>query len=169
MITTLVTGGIGSGKSEVCRYLASEGYPVYDCDSACKALYESVPGLKARIESELGVPFCNLGVIFSDKARRDRLEAIVFPLLLEDIEAWKLSLEGERCFIESATALDKPAFDGVYDEVWLVEADLWKRLSRNPKAAERARIQEYDSSRASVIIVNDGTINELHEKIDTIL
>ena len=49
MKTFLVTGPIGSGKSEVCRYLASKGYPVYDCDSRTKGLYESVPGLKSRI------------------------------------------------------------------------------------------------------------------------
>ena len=57
MKTVLVTGPIGGGKSSVCRHLAEAGYPVYDCDSRCKALYGTVPGLKERIESELGIPF----------------------------------------------------------------------------------------------------------------
>ena len=65
MKTILVTGGIASGKSEVCRYLASKGLPVYDSDSRTKALYGSVPGLVERIEAAIGVPFAQIGVIFS--------------------------------------------------------------------------------------------------------
>ena len=68
MKTVLVTGGIASGKSEVCRYLSSAGYPVYDSDSRTKALYESVPGLKGRVEEAIGVPFSNVAVIFEDEA-----------------------------------------------------------------------------------------------------
>lgn len=35
----IVTGGIGSGKSEVCRMIASEyGFPVYDADSRVKEI-----------------------------------------------------------------------------------------------------------------------------------
>lgn len=65
MTTWLVTGAIGSGKSEVCRFLASKGLPVYDCDSRTKMLYSTVPGLKCRIEEALGVPFENLSVILA--------------------------------------------------------------------------------------------------------
>ncbi len=50
----LITGSIGSGKSEVCRYLRSKAFPVYDCDSRAKALYDENPGLLAAIESLFG-------------------------------------------------------------------------------------------------------------------
>jgi dephospho-CoA kinase len=33
-----ITGGIGSGKSYVCKRLEARGYKVYDCDSAAKRL-----------------------------------------------------------------------------------------------------------------------------------
>ena len=39
MRTLAVTGGIGSGKSLVCSFLAERGFPVYDADSRTKALY----------------------------------------------------------------------------------------------------------------------------------
>ena len=39
MKTVAVTGGIGSGKSTVCRLLSSRGIPVYDCDSSAKGLW----------------------------------------------------------------------------------------------------------------------------------
>lgn len=169
MRTTLVTGGIGSGKSEVCRYLSSKGYPVYDCDSRCKALYGSVRGLKERIEKELGISFDSLGGIFQDVRKIELLESIVFPVLLDDFERWRSGLESERCFIESATALSKPAFDGVYDEVWIVTADYDLRAGRNPKVAERDGFQHFDLSKAAAVISNNGSLTELYDKIDRIL
>ena len=55
--TVLVTGGIGSGKSEVCRVLASRGVPVYDSDSRTKGLYDAVPGLAGKVDAALGGGF----------------------------------------------------------------------------------------------------------------
>lgn len=169
MKTTLVTGGIGSGKSEVCRHLMRRGFPVYDCDSRCKALYDDVPGLKGRIESALGIPFSRLGLIFEDEGRLEILESIVFPLLLEDIASWKSGIAADRCFIESATALGKKTFDGVYDDVWIVKAEYGTRLNRNPKVAQRAGLQSFDESRAVEIIENNGSLEDLYEKIDKII
>ena len=57
MKTVLITGGIASGKSAVCARLKALGLPVYDCDSRTKALYDEIPGLKARIEKAIGLPF----------------------------------------------------------------------------------------------------------------
>lgn len=49
-LTLLITGGIGSGKSLVSRYMEELGVPVYDSDSRTKALYEGscFPGLRLR-------------------------------------------------------------------------------------------------------------------------
>lgn len=169
MKTFLVTGPIGSGKSEVCRYLASKGYPVYDCDSRTKGLYESVPGLKSRIETALGIDWSEIGIIFSDSRRRETLERIVFPLVAEDIRAWKSGLDSRLAFIESAIATEKKEFDGLYDGVLLVTADYGLRRGRNPKAAQRDSLQTFDLSGADWVLENDSTIEELHLKTDDIL
>lgn len=169
MKTVLVTGPIGSGKSEVCRYLASKGWPVYDCDSRTKALYDSVPGLKTDIEEALGVRWEDIGIIFTDSLRREKLERMVYPLVLADIASWKSGLDSGLAFIESAVAMDKREFDGVYDEVLLVTADYDLRRRRNPKAAQRDALQTHDRSRADHIIENDSTIEELHKKTDELL
>lgn len=169
MKTVLITGPIGSGKSEVRRYLESEGFPVYDCDSRTKDLYESVPGLKAEIEESLGISWSQIGVIFTDAARRRKLEGIVYPLVVSDILEWKSALVSRLAFIESAVAMDKHEFDGLYDEVLLVEAPASVRLERNPKAAQRDSLQSFDRARVSYIIENDLTIEELHKKTDQIL
>ena len=169
MTTVLVTGPIGGGKSTVCKHLQAEGFPVYDCDSRCKALYDNVPGLKGRIESELGIPFTELRRIFEDDALREKLEALVYPLLVEDIEAWKNGLDARTAFIESAIALDKPAFDHLYDSVLLVTAPEEQRRKRNPEAASRGRLQSFDESRADYIIRNDGSKEELKAQTDNYL
>ena len=166
MKTILVTGPIGSGKSTVCRRLEALGYPVYDCDSRCKALYDSVPGLKERIERELGIPFAELGRIFRDDTLRERLEAMVYPLLVKDIEEWKASLSAPAAFIESAIAMDKPLFDGLYDSVLLVTAGRALRLSRNPAAAVRDALQSFDASKIDYTIRNSSSMEALEKRID---
>ena len=170
MKTVLITGGIASGKSEVCRWLASKGLPVYDSDSRTKALYDSVPGLKARVEEAIGLPFAQIGVIFEDVAKREALEAVVYPEVLKDFLGWRAAQTGPVVFFESAIALEKPIFDGLWDEVWLVRAPLEQRLARNPRTAARLASQkETGEEQADVVIENDSSLEELHKKVDNLL
>ena len=163
--TILITGPIGSGKSKACRYLASMGFPVYNCDERTKMLYSLVPGLKCSIEERLGLPWSEIGTVFADPAKLRALEEMVYPHVVEDLKAWKAAQTSPLLFVESAIALDKPQFDGLYDKVVLVDAPYESRLGRNPKAAERDALQRFDASRIDYTLVNDGTIEELQFKI----
>lgn len=166
----LVTGPIGSGKSEACRYLASLSYPVYDCDSRTKLLYEKVPGLKSRIEEELDINWSEISIVFSDPCRLRKLESIVYPLVVDDIKAWKASLgDCGLCFIESAIAMDKREFDLLYDGVLLVQAPYDIRLGRNKAVSVRDALQKFDLEKVDYIIQNDSSVEELHEKIDKLI
>ena len=49
-----ITGGIGSGKSYVCRLLEARGYAVYDCDSAAKRLIRTSPFIRRRLTALIG-------------------------------------------------------------------------------------------------------------------
>ena len=49
-----ITGGIGSGKSYVCRLLEQQGYTVYDCDSAAKRLIRTSPFIRRRLTALIG-------------------------------------------------------------------------------------------------------------------
>ena len=177
MLTVIVTGMIGSGKSAVCALLSKRGIPVYDSDSRTKALYNDVPGLKERIEAELGVPFSSLAkIIFSNSEAREKLEAIVYPLVRADFEAWRdAQKDAPFVVLESAIILSKPIFDGLADAVVAVTASEDVRLKRligrgltEEDARRRISAQTLDLSKADVIIENDGSLDELAQKCDSL-
>ena len=161
MRTILVTGPIGSGKSEACRYLASLDFPVYECDARTKMRYSVVPGLKCSIEERLSLPWSQIGTVFSDPDKLRTLEEMVYPYVVEDLKAWKAAQKAPLVFVESAIALDKPRFDGLYDTVVLVDAPYEVRVRRNPKAAERDVLQSFDPARIDFVVDNGGTKEEL--------
>jgi len=165
MLTVLVTGPIGSGKSAVCKYLASLDFPVYECDARTKMLYSLVPGLKCSIEERLGFPWSEIGRVFAEPDKLRTLEEMVYPHVLEDLKAWKAAQKAPLLFVESAIALDKPMFDGQYDKVLLVTAPYELRVQRNPKAAERDALQAFDPARADLVLENVGTKEEMKLKI----
>ena len=161
MRTVLVTGPIGSGKSEACRYLASLDFPVYECDARTKLLYSMVPGLKCSIEERLSLSWSRIGDVFSDPDKLRTLEEMVYPYVVEDLKAWKAAQTAPLLFVESAIALTKPQFDGLYDTVVLVDAPYDVRVRRNPKAAERDALQAFDPARIDFVVDNAGTPQEL--------
>ena len=70
----IVTGGIGSGKSEVCRILnGSYGYPVYNADKRAKELYTIYPELLDSIEARLQGRFRNNESVFCPKMLAERI------------------------------------------------------------------------------------------------
>ena len=187
MKTVLITGGIGSGKSEVCRRLLSRGYPVYDSDTRAKRLYDEVPGLPARVEAALGGGVLDAdgridrralaAAVFSDPAAMKELEAVVHPEVLKDFLRWREAQDAGAVFMESAIAATLPLFRGVFDAVVLVEAPEADRLrracsrdgARPEDVLERIRAQRFDGIAPDVVIVNTGSKEELWARTDEML
>jgi dephospho-CoA kinase len=92
-----LTGGIGSGKSEVSRRLAAHGAVIIDADVAARAVVApGTPGLARIVEAfgadavgpDGGLDRDRLGaIVFRDPASRARLNAIVHPLVGEWMRA----------------------------------------------------------------------------------
>lgn len=169
MKTIVVTGGIGSGKSCVCAFLAGRGIPVYDSDSRAKDIYRRFPSLAAMVTPD----------IFNDPNGLDQLEKRLYPVLLDDFRNWC----GRQCtpFVafESALVLQKPFFDGFGDVVLLVTAPDDVRLARAvargnvsaESAKDRMRLQrdERYNPRVDYIIENVGSENDLKLKVEEFL
>ena len=187
MRTVLITGGIGSGKSEAARYLASRGYGVYDSDSRAKGLYDSVPGLLEKVSSALGCSGLRLpdgsldraalaAAIFQDPLKKKALEDLVYPVLLKDFLAWRSLQKGSAVFFESAVAGNTPLFEELFDLVLEIRCDEAVRLERAVRrgasredALARMRSQKPLAREADEVIFNDGDLSSLHDKIDNFL
>lgn len=168
MRVIIVTGGIGSGKSLVCRLMRSRGIPVYDSDSAAKALYEKHPELKSLIVKD----------IFSKPEALKRLEDAVYPLLAEDFRQWAADRGAQTLAFESAIVLQKDFFDNFGDYVLLVEAPVEERVRRavergGEEADVRRRIalqkDQRENPRVDFIIENDSSVQNAEEQLDKFL
>lgn len=192
----VITGGIGSGKSEVCRILAQKGLAVqYNADAKVKELYDTVPGLLESIEDRLGcslrdeagkfVPRCLAQRIFVDRQALEAVESLVFPALMEDFLAFAGNSGSPFVVFESATILEKPQFDDFGDKVILVDAPVSMRMERAcrrdgaDREAVKARMANQKKMNAlsegatdpriDAVIVNDGSIAILEQKIEIIM
>jgi len=103
--TIAVTGGIGSGKSRVCRYLADIcQLPVVDLDRICRQLLQ--PGargwlaLKEHIDERFFDPAGDLdraafrSALFADNELRSRVDALIHPLARLEMTAQVTSIGG---------------------------------------------------------------------------
>ncbi len=186
-MVVIVTGGIGSGKSEVCRILAeSYGFAVYEADRKAKELYVRYPELLNAIENALGCSFRDssgmfrpalmAGRIFGDDEAVRTVESLLFPYLIRDFKVFS-ETSGNIIIFESATVLEKPQFAGFGDKVILVDAPFDLRLERACRrdGADRdavlARMKGQklmnalsdglSDERIDEIIINNGSVEDL--------
>lgn len=133
-----VTGGIGAGKSMVCRILSILGYPVYDCDSNARHIMENDVQIKNHLREEISFSAVDSSgcidrkaisrIVFNNHEKLKKLNAIVHGAVLNDIEKW-IGMHKGSVFIETAI-LYQSGIDRIVDEVWEILAPIETRISR---------------------------------------
>ncbi len=92
-----LTGGIGSGKSTICKIFEILGISIYQADERAKYLMQHNPELVSGITSEFGYKSYLHGqlnrsylakVVFSDANEIAKINALVHPVVSEDFKAW---------------------------------------------------------------------------------
>ncbi len=197
MQVLVITGGIGSGKSEVCRILHGMGFKArYNADQRVKALYSERPEILDDIEAALGtvlrdsegnfLPEKLAELVFTDRNALETVERLVFPALMDDFSSFADSHSDEKIIIfESATILEKPFFDGFGDRTILVDAPYSTRLERAcardgaSREAVIARMSNqklmnslsegHTDPRIDAVITNDAGFGELKEKTSEVI
>ena len=138
MMKVGITGGIGSGKSTVCRLFAQRGVAVYDSDAAAKRLMTEEPALRVGIAARFGAEAYAGGAlnrpylaakVFSDPAALADLNALVHPAVMADFAAWAERQEGSYVILESAI-LFEAGLEGSVDRTVAVLAPLELRVER---------------------------------------
>lgn len=137
--TVAITGGIGSGKSAVCRCLTAMGLPVYDCDSRARAIMDTDVAIHRRIADEISPEVISDGcidrkrlaaIVFNDREKLSQLNSIVHGAVRDDIRRWKsLHAHDPVLFIETAILLESN-LHRLVDCVWVVTARREVRLAR---------------------------------------
>lgn len=138
MIKVAICGGIGSGKSTVCRMFAERGVALYDSDSRAKALMNESDELRKALVAEFGEECYTEGVlnrpylasrVFGSEEQLARLNSIVHPAVKADFLRWAEEQEGDYCILESAILFES-GFDAVVDKTVAVLAPLPLRIER---------------------------------------
>lgn len=188
MLVIGLTGGIGTGKTEVIHVLLELGAVVIESDKVAHSSY--LPGTKAHeaIVSQFGndvldpsgfIDRKSLGkIVFSDPARRLELEEIVWPVVEEMIEAHLAEEDkrGTKVVVFEAAKLYEPGWDRLADIVWTVESprgDIGKRVERRSGLDESetgARVaaqltSDERKSIADLVIENNTTLDDLRDQI----
>jgi dephospho-CoA kinase len=189
VLTVGLTGGIGSGKSEVARLLADHGAVVIDADQlAREAVKPGTPGLDAVVE-EFGpevlrpdgsLDRATLGrLVFADDDRRSMLEAIVHPYVGRRSAELMAAAPPDAIVVYDVPLLVEKSLQDDYDLVVVVEAPEDVRLARlaGPRgmsadeARSRMAAQATDDQRravADIVLVNDEDLDALARQADSL-
>lgn len=133
-----ITGGIGSGKSTVCRLFAQRGIAVYDSDREAKRLMVEDGALRADITARFGTEAYADGTlnrsylasrVFSDPEALAALNALVHPAVLSDFAVWAERQSGAYVILESAI-LFEAGLEHAVDRTVAVLAPLKLRIER---------------------------------------
>lgn len=189
MKTIGLTGGIGSGKSTVSQLLAELGAFVIDADKVGHEIY--LPGKEAwkQVTAAFGPEILaadqtidrkKLGaIVFNSPEARQRLNAIVHPLMFQDI-ARRIQDKQAAGFsgpiVVEAAILIEANWIPLVDEVWLVETNKQAVVERVaaqrglPASDTEARIASQLSNAerrkyAQLVIHNDGSLADLKQRV----
>ncbi len=174
-----ITGGIGSGKSTICKIFTCLGVPVYDADSRAKSIMTTDGILIEQIKKEFGdlvyLPDGSLDreylsrVIFENQEKRSLLNQMVHPRVAADTDRW-LDQNREATYVvrEAALLIESGAYLRV-DKVLLVTAPeelrIKRVLARDPHRLREEVVkimatqlpEEEKKKVADVVVYNDET------------
>ncbi|KOG37921.1 dephospho-CoA kinase [Streptomyces decoyicus] len=186
MVKVGLTGGIGAGKSEVSRLLASYGAVIVDADKIAREVVEpGTPGL-AAVVAEFGdgvlTPDGTLdrpklgGIVFSDPEKLKALNAIVHPLVGARSAELEASAGPEAVVVHDVPLLTENGLAPLYDLVVVVDAAAGTQLDRSVRlrgmaedevksrmAAQATREQRL--AVADLVIDNDGPLEALEPQV----
>lgn len=185
MIRVGITGGIGSGKSTVCKIFASMGVPVLDADSLAKRIAEEDLNVRQQIIDEFGTESYDkqgkynrkyiASIVFNDASKLTRLNSIIHPAVINYSNRWAEQHQQHPYIIKEA-ALMFESGSYKYNDINIVvdapkELRIQRILSRDNSSIEeisrRIESQMHDDERNSIadkIILNDER-NSLIEQV----
>ncbi len=184
-----LTGGVASGKSTVSAVLRELGAVVIDADQLARDVVAvGTPGLAAVVEEfgrevltdagELDRPAV-ARIVFADDAARKRLEAIVHPLVFEEIVRLEQEAPQGAVVVHDIPLLAESGRADTFDAVVVVDAPPevqvermiedrgWTREEAESRMAAQAS-REDRLALASYVVDNSGSLEDLRRQVEAV-
>lgn len=183
MISVGVTGGIGSGKTTVCKIFEGLDIPVYYADIEAKRLMNHNKALKSKIKGILGKEAYHrngrlnrkhvASIVFSDKEKLEQLNQLVHPAVREDALRWSNDQNSKYTLQEAALLVENGSYKQL-DYLIVVTAPVEMRIKRVVKRDKsnfdqvKARMdnqlpEKAKKKVADFIIDNSGEVSLIHQ------
>lgn len=179
-----ITGGIGSGKSFVCRELQRRGIDVYDCDAAAKRLMRSDVELQQRLRRLVGEDVYSADgtlqkpvlarFLLASEANKLAVNDVVHPAVARDFEQSSFDWLESAILFESGfihrTHFDKVVCVTAPEQVRVERVMARDHIDRSKALAWiHAQMPQRDIvSRSDYEIVNDGP-SDVAEQVERLL
>lgn len=186
-----ITGGTGSGKTSVCKHLRDKGFQVIDSDAIARTILEKDSDAYNVVVSHFGESILksngeinrkDLGsIVFDSPEDLNFLQSVVTKKTVESvINIFDTIVPEKKLIFLDAPILFEVGLDKYVDMVWMVLAPRDQRMNR---LAKRDGISDYEIEKrmaaqmpeekkqklSDVVILNDGTLDELHLRVDKLL
>lgn len=182
-----ITGGIGSGKSTVCKMFEKLGIPVYYADERAKYLMQHEHHLIDEIRKTFGADIYDNGSlnrkllserVFNNSSKLQQLNALVHPAVFRDTEEWveeQKALKVPYVLKEAALLIESGSYKNL-DRLIVVSAPLEIRIKRvidrdhSTREEILARINhqlpdEDKMKLADYVIENSGDLKYLEQQV----
>jgi len=191
MLKVGITGGIGSGKTLVCKIFSSLGIPVFDADHEARELVNTDERIKTKIKKEFGSNLYNASgkldrkkmaaVVFNNKKALEKLNSIIHPVVISNAEDWAKQQEAPYSIREAAILFESGANKGL-DKIITVTAPeelrIRRAMERDKKSKEEILAVIHNQSgdkekikQSDFVIINDEKklvlpqVLQIHEKL----
>lgn len=187
--TVGITGGIGSGKTAVTDRLASHGIEVVDADQSSRRVVEpgqpALPVIEKHF-AELGhdviLPDGNMDralmrtIVFDDPRQRHWLEALLHPLIADDIQS-RLQAAASDYAVLVSPLLVEAGQNRFCQRVCVIDVPEEEQVRRTMQRDDNSEAQVRKIMNAQVsrgdrlsyaddVITNDGSLDALHARVD---
>jgi dephospho-CoA kinase len=184
-----LTGGMGAGKSTALSALGALGAEVLSSDAVVHELYEGAQ-LRDAVVSRFGAEVAPGGVVdraavaqraFASVEERAWLEAQVWPLVAARVQEWlaqaRAMRPAPRAAVVEVPLLFEAGLDAIYDATIAVIAEESVRRQRADarghalidERVARQLSQEEKAARASFVVHNDGSEEDLVRELSAVL
>ncbi len=139
MLKIGITGGIGSGKSTVCKIFTVLGIPVYRADRMAKIFVHEVSEIKESIINEFGADAYTdntynskyiSDIVFGNTKKLQKLNSIIHPYVAQDFLSWANKQKETKYLLKEAAILFESSANHNLDYTIVVNAPLDLRIQR---------------------------------------